>query len=423
MAVAHEVQPTIADFSTSPGQLDLMLQINLDAFLAQVNLDGLQDTDNAKNAAGYNRLRAMPADQLAIQAQALLDQWNTDGLISIDEFNIRLTQTSLNIPENVPDALPRIAEWHLAGGLPPANIGRTQDFSIHWPKGAGTLVLRQQDVRNAFTGVVQGGASSPAISVTGGDHVTGLGAFAMFIPVGFQHILPKGLDHILFVLGLFFLAAAWRPLIWQTTAFTVAHTITLALGALDLVTIPPSIVEPLIAASVTFIAIENVLTKGLNPWRPLIIFCFGLLHGLGFASVLQEFGMPQGQFVPALIGFNIGVEVGQLTVIFVTFLAVWLATVAARGKADALVTRWFYIVLAIGAAALALAPYVPLQRSLGGEFALFSWAMAALFTACALSTLAIRNVGPAAYRRCVSIPASIVIGVVGAYWFVERVFY
>lgn len=130
------------------------------------------------------------------------------------------------------------------------------------------------------------------------------------------------MDHILFVLGLFFLSTRLGPLIWQVSAFTLAHTVTLALGALGWVNVPGSIVEPLIAASIVYVAVENVLTSGLSPWRPVVIFGFGLLHGLGFASVLGDFGLPAGQFIPALIGFNVGVEVGQLTVIAIAFVLV-----------------------------------------------------------------------------------------------------
>ncbi len=81
-------------------------------------------------------------------------------------------------------------------------------------------------------------------------------------------------------------------------------------------------VEPLIAASICYVAIENVFTNHLNPWRPAIVFGFGLLHGLGFASVLEEFGLPETHFIPALLGFNVGVELGQITVIAIAFLAV-----------------------------------------------------------------------------------------------------
>ena len=124
------------------------------------------------------------------------------------------------------------------------------------------------------------------------------------------------------MLGLFFLSPALKPLLWQVSAFTLAHTVTLALGALGWVKVSPAIVEPLIAASIAFIAIENIFSTNLHRWRPVVVFAFGLLHGLGFASVLQDFGLPQDQLIPALLGFNLGVEFGQLTVIALAFLAV-----------------------------------------------------------------------------------------------------
>jgi len=142
--------------------------------------------------------------------------------------------------------------------------------------------------------------------------------------VGFDHIIPKGLDHILFVVGLFLLTTAIGPLLWQISAFTLAHTITLALGMLGILNIPGNIVEPIIAASIVYVALENIIFPKMTAWRPVLVFAFGLLHGLGFAGVLSEFGMPQGQFLAGLIGFNIGVELGQLAVIAVCFLAVGL---------------------------------------------------------------------------------------------------
>ena len=160
------------------------------------------------------------------------------------------------------------------------------------------------------------------------------------------------------LLGLFFFSLAWRPLLWQVTTFTLAHTFTLALASLQIVTLPASIVEPLIAASIVYVAVENVFSDGrLSRWRTLIVFLFGLLHGLGFASVLGEIGLGQGRFVVSLIGFNIGVEIGQLLVIAAAF---------------ALVGYWF-----------GRKPY---------------------------------------YRAVFAIPASIAIGLVGAWWVIERVF-
>ena len=146
-----------------------------------------------------------------------------------------------------------------------------------------------------------------------------------YIYQGFVHILPQGLDHILFVLALFLLATKTSTLLWQVSAFTLAHTITLALGIFGVINLPSSIVEPMIALSIAYVAIENIVQQKLTKWRLPIIFAFGLLHGLGFASVLVEFGLPKNEYVSSLISFNVGVEFGQITVILLALLA----------------TRWF----------------------------------------------------------------------------------
>lgn len=141
-----------------------------------------------------------------------------------------------------------------------------------------------------------------------------------FLVLGFTHIVPMGLDHILFVLGLFLLAPGIRPLLKQVTAFTVAHSLTLGLAMLGIVHLSSRIVEPLIALSIAVVAVENIFSQKVNPARWMIVFGFGLIHGLGFAGVLAELGVPRGQFLPALLSFNVGVEFGQLAVILAAAL-------------------------------------------------------------------------------------------------------
>lgn len=322
---AHEVVPTIADLTVAEGRAEFNLRINLEAFIAGVDLDTVEDTNDAPQAEDYDALRALSEDALGSRAPELLDGWNALPVLSVDGVPVVLESMSIMVPEGVDIELPRLTEWTLSADMP---AGAT--VSMAWPDGGGDLVLRQQAVDEPFTGLISGGESSPAIALSGGDQLTEWQSFTSYIPVGFDHILPQGLDHILFVLGLFFLSIHLRPLIWQVTAFTLAHTVTLALGALGLVTVPGSIVEPLIAASIVYVAIENIFARGLTKWRPAVIFGFGLLHGLGFASVLGEFGLPEDQFIPALIGFNVGVEVGQLTVIALAFVLIWLGVLAAR---------------------------------------------------------------------------------------------
>ncbi|MHA6261963.1 HupE/UreJ family protein [Arenibacterium sp. CAU 1754] len=349
---AHEVTPTIGDLKVENDLLTLDLRLNIESFVAGIDLDGMTDTNASDKSDRYDALRAMAPKDLIPLGRDFAHRWLPELIVDVGG-QVALEVRELTIPPVGDADLPRASHLVLVGQVPPG----TPLLTLTWPDGAGDLVLRQQGVDDPYTGYIEGGSTSEPITLAGGGAQTGWQAFGSYIPVGFDHILPKGLDHILFVLGLFFLSTHLRPLLWQVSAFTLAHTITLALGALGWVSVPASIVEPLIAASITYVAVENILTSTLHRWRPVVIFGFGLLHGLGFASVLGEFGLPQDQFIPALLGFNVGVEIGQLTVIALAFLAVGLCF---RSK---------------------------------------PW-----------------------YRRAIAVPASVVIALIGGYWFVERVF-
>src|SRR5437763_16715938 len=125
---------------------------------------------------------------------------------------------------------------------------------------------------------------------------------------------------------MFLLSPCLKSVLLQVTVFTVAHTITLGLTIYGVVSLSRSIVEPLIALSIVYVAIENLTTSRLHPWRVALVFAFGLLHGMGFAGVLAELGLPRSEFLPALVSFNVGVEAGQLSVIAAAYLLVaWWA--------------------------------------------------------------------------------------------------
>ncbi|WP_412546043.1 HupE/UreJ family protein [Maricaulis sp. MIT060901] len=175
---------------------------------------------------------------------------------------------------------------------------------------------------------------------------------ALYVKLGFEHILPKGLDHILFVCALFFASTRLKPLVLQVSSFTIAHTITLGLAISGLIVVPGQIVEPIIALSIAFVAVENILFKDMQKWRPLVVFGFGLFHGLGFAGVLSELGLPGSALVPALVSFNVGVELGQLTIIAAMYFALrwffeqdWYRSWLVRGAngAIALMAIWWTI--------------------------------------------------------------------------------
>lgn len=318
-ARAHEVTPAVADFSVKEGKITLDLRLNVEAFVAGINLDGLSDTNQTEQSADYDELRTLDARELEPMVRLFTEEWLSTFSLQAGG-PVELNVSTITIPDVGDANLPRASFLELTGELP----ADARSLRIAWPVGSGGVVLRQNGVEAPYTGYLQGGETSPPIALGGGSAQTPVEAFLEYIPVGFTHILPMGLDHILFVLGLFFLSPRVRPLLLQVSVFTVAHTITLALGALGMVNVNPGIVEPLIALSIVFVAVENIFVRRLHSWRTFVIFGFGLLHGLGFASVLGEFGLPPSQFLPALIGFNVGVELGQLTVIAAAYLGVRL---------------------------------------------------------------------------------------------------
>ena len=175
-----------------------------------------------------------------------------------------------------------------------------------------------------LSGAVPKTATTGAVSSTGGLQDTWQ-TFLDFLRQGFIHVLPRGLDHILFVLGLFLLSRTWKPLLLQVTTFTLAHTVTLALATLGWVNVPAKIVEPIIALSIAAVALENIFHPRYTSWRLVIVFVFGLVHGLGFASVLKDLDLPTSSLAVGLIGFNVGVEFAQLAVIALAFtFTAWL---------------------------------------------------------------------------------------------------
>lgn len=145
-------------------------------------------------------------------------------------------------------------------------------------------------------------------------------AAALYLQLGFMHILPLGFDHVLFVLSLFLLSPKLKPVLWQATAFTVAHSITLGLAMFNVITPSPKIVEPIIALSIMYVALENIISPTLKKSRIGIVFLFGLVHGLGFANALGELGLPKNSYLTSLLMFNLGVELGQVAVILSAFL-------------------------------------------------------------------------------------------------------
>lgn len=350
---AHEVRPAIIDLNLDgQGGYEAIVKVNLEALIAGIG-DEHEDTDDAAQADTYNAFRKLPPGELKQQFDMFRPAFLQSTLLSFDGEKQDLQVSSVNIPEVGDVRLARDSQITLRGSIPPT----ATQLMWQWPEVYGNHVIRisSPEQEEVYTAYLQAGESSEPVALTGQAVRSGWAIFSDYVVIGYEHILPKGLDHILFVVGLFLLSASISTLLWQVTSFTLAHSVTLALGMLGWIQISPSIVEPLIAASIVYVCLENVFHEHLSRWRPLIIFLFGLLHGLGFASVLTDIGLGSEHFALGLLAFNVGVELGQLSVILLCFLAV------------------------------------------GFWFRNKSW-----------------------YRSRISIPASLVIAAIGAYWFLER---
>lgn len=318
---AHELRPAIATAELrADGRFDLVISLNLEAMIAGVGPEHA-DTRDSPQALAYDALRALPPEALRDRFRALAPQLESAmSLTPVAGQKTQLTATGLSIPPVGDLATARISEVTLEGRLPPGTDMVLWSFDPAF--GDSVIRLRREGEAELFhSQFISGRASAPIYLVPGAERSVA-SVFAEYLRLGFIHIIPRGLDHILFVVGLFLLSTRPSVLMWQTSAFTVAHTITLALGSLGVVHLPPTIVEPLIALSIVYVAVENVMTTRLTAWRPVLIFGFGLLHGLGFASVLGDIGLTTGHFVTGLVAFNIGVELGQLSVIAVCLVGV-----------------------------------------------------------------------------------------------------
>ena len=269
-------------------------------------------------AGGRVPANLSPADRDARLAQ-LTGVFADRLVLFVDAHEVRAGEVSYHPPPRQPeDAL---ATFRLTGSMP------RDATRLRWLYGLVAdpypLEVRQPDGSSTvewITGTNWSGVIDLSKSFT---RPTRLEIARQYLWLGYTHILPKGLDHILFVLGIFLLSPRWKTMLLQVTAFTVAHSITLGLSIYGLVSLPSRIVEPLIALSIAYVAIENLVTRDLKPWRLALVFMFGLLHGLGFAGVLRELGLPREEFLTALLTFNLGVEGGQLTVIALALAAVF----------------------------------------------------------------------------------------------------
>jgi hypothetical protein len=342
VAGAHVARMTSAAATVaSDGRVSVV--VTLDVLSYTLNDTSERTGDDAMDAL-LDGPEAALRDALSSAQARLLRGTQLAGGGAVDSVRFpTVDDISAYLKTNPEPRLPVVMAATIEGHLPSS----AANFSVRLPEVFGTVVMtverpgdeaaavatdpgqwsepvpvRLAAVAAPVTQPVHGGGGGATGVASPAPRIPLLATLAEFIRLGFEHIVPEGLDHILFVLGLFLLSTQIRPLLAQVTAFTVAHSLTLGLSLYGVIHLPSSVVEPMIALSIAFVAVENVFTSKLNPWRPFVVFAFGLVHGLGFAGILHDLSLARSQFLPALVGFNLGVETGQLSVILAAFLVV-----------------------------------------------------------------------------------------------------
>jgi len=323
---ADVVKPALVEISINTnGSYDVELRASIEALLTGIN-GRYKNTKESPNADAYDTLRKMSAADLR-QAFKPFERELTQQLqLKFDGELVPLKVTKVKIPPTGYTKVPRISVIDFEGEI----SRHYQHLSWYYPGRFGDNAVRVRQINeedqkwhwSSWQWLRRDAVSEPFSLAELFTVPPWYETASMYLVSGFEHILPKGLDHILFILGIFLFSLQMRPLLWQVTMFTIAHTITLGLSMNGVLSLPAMVVEPLIAFSIAYIGFENVFRASLQRSRLILVFLFGLLHGLGFASVLKEFGLPNEGFALALISFNVGVELGQLAVVTLAFLAV-----------------------------------------------------------------------------------------------------
>ena len=312
--IAHELGTTRVSILLNDGK----------TYDVEVVTDAAALVEKLEASSGESPVADLRPYGLRTRLERFAEQFSRRVALRFDESEARPAITYAVSPSADVAASP-IAIIHLSGQIPSGATHMTWRYA--WTFASYAVTVRRAAADNPTTEWLEGGQSSAPVALKApAPAVDRLGTARRYLALGFTHIVPGGLDHVLFVLGIYLLSGRARSVLWQVSAFTVAHSITLGLSMYGLVSVSPRIVEPLIALSIAYVAIENIFLSELKSWRVALVFAFGLLHGMGFAGALKELGLPRSEFVTALLTFNVGVEAGQLAVIGTAFLLVgWYA--------------------------------------------------------------------------------------------------
>ena len=315
---SHEEQPSVADFEVSNLTLSISITTNLETLLNESS-SGLSEVISGE-VSRANKSSYLDLDNGEIK-ELLFRSWP----VLTSEFFFKANKVDLQL--NLEDVLvdfeegaesERIVTIFVTAQIP---VG-SEYLNFGWGKKFGDLVIREQGDKNIlYSGYLSKGETSPKLPLTIEDQLSRGAQFFSYVFSGLYHIIPIGFDHILFIVGLYLVSNQLRPLVVQVSLFTFAHTITLGLASFEIISVSSAIVEPIIAASIIYIGIENYLVRERNNYRNVLIFGFGLLHGLGFAGGLTSLELTSEGILIPLLAFNIGVELGQILVLLFCFIS------------------------------------------------------------------------------------------------------
>ena len=328
---ADVVKPALVEISVSTDErVEVEIRTSIEALLTEIN-GRFRNTTESPNAEAYDRYREMSAEDLTEAFQTFHDRLLTGVQLAVDGKPIPLQIATVNIPPPGYTKVPRASVIYLQGRIPRDALSLTWYYPLAFGDQAVRVRQVDQDTNqwhwSAHQWIREDRPTDPFSLTEVFAQPSQLKVMKTYVEAGFFHIVPQGWDHMLFIMGIFLMTLKLKPLLWQATMFTLAHSITLTAGVFDWIRLPVAIVEPLIALSIAYVAIENLFLHRMSRLRLPVVFAFGLLHGLGFASMLTDFGLPEGAYIQALLWFNVGVEFGQVAVLLAGYfaLSIWFS--------------------------------------------------------------------------------------------------
>jgi len=325
VSISHEIKPSIADFTYDENFLNIKIRLNAELILSNIDASKISNTNSSSLSDIYDKLRILNKIELEELFKSSWQEISTNIDIKINNETKKINLINIEVEDIKNFEISRDTHIYLQVLL----NNNSEYFTFSWIKKYGPIILRENSNHKLedelFTEYLQSGIESDQFSFNEKNFKNRLNSFIKFFVLGVQHIIPKGLDHILFIFGLFLFSSSLKKLITQITIFTIAHSITLIFVSLSLMKINPQIVEPIIALSIVYVGIENIFKNYVKEYlRYVVILFFGLLHGLGFALVLSDIGYRSTDLFINLISFNIGIEVAQISIVLVLFLLVAL---------------------------------------------------------------------------------------------------